>query len=296
MAKSLITPEIKNNLFELALQPEELNESFSWHSDADNLKSSQVFCISAFGSLRNEQLADVRDNILTDFICGAFPRMLTNSQPYRWRIAIEVEQPKLLNELGIGQPTSIDVLFTSSNQIVALEAKFIVDAKEGFGRCSQYKKQNCVGFYGPSSDLKGKTQSWCRLESWDGKRSPRLYWAISKAYFKSDVFRMQSKGQDCPFCESNYQLMRNFLFAATLATKKGKKNFGVLVVCPKACDGTLRGQIEQFRSEILLESYRDHLKLVYYEDMIDLLKNSGNQSAGKLAKFLNDRIQAEVDQ
>ena len=143
--KRLITSKIKNNLFELALQPEELNEPFSWHSDADNLKSSQAFCISAFGSLRHEQLADVRDNILSDFICGAFPRMRTNGQPYHWEIAIEVEQPKLLNELGMGQPTSIDVLFTCSKQIVVLEAKFIVDAKEGFGRCGQYKKQDCVG-------------------------------------------------------------------------------------------------------------------------------------------------------
>jgi len=143
----------------------------------------------------------------------------------RWSIELEVENPSLLNETGKGQPTSIDVVLKTSKQILTIESKFDRDASEGFGPCGQAnseKSAKCAGFYGPGSDLKRKTNAWCRLEGWDKGRSPRLYWSLGKAYFKPEIFNLQKRGEWCPFAGSNYQLMRNFLFAATLAQRERK--------------------------------------------------------------------------
>lgn len=290
--KTLITPAISRNLFSLALQPSEKTQPFPWHRDADSPRSSQAFCLSAFGSLRHQEFGAVSDGIIADFVAEAFPWMRTAKRPRHWQIEVEVENPPLLNETGAGQPTSIDVLLSSSKDVVAIESKFLVDAEEGFGRCGQYYAKNgprCRGFYGPGSDCCTGTSAWCRLENWDGHRAPRLYWSFSRPYFKPEMFRAQTSGDTCPLRDSNYQLVRNFLFAAARAITESKDNFVVLVTCPGIRTAKLEKQINSF-CEMLLPDYRNRVKLVHYERLIELFSESRCDAAVRLAEFLSQRM------
>src|ERR1043166_1281000 len=92
--KKPITDSILGNLFGCALQRSELSEPFPWHPHADSEKSSHAFCLSAFGSLRHEQFAQVRDAIVANLISEAFPWMSTRNIPRRWKIGVEVERPE----------------------------------------------------------------------------------------------------------------------------------------------------------------------------------------------------------
>jgi hypothetical protein len=278
-------------LFRLALLSDEV---IKWHSHAEKENSSQAFCLSAFGSLRDPTFKSVRDHVVAHFLGDAFPGIKTAKKPRRWNIEVEVEVPELLNEYGWRtQPTSIDTLFTSSREVIVLEAKFDVDAKNGFGKCSQYSGTSgnaCAGFYGPGSDLKGKTAAWCRLETWDGVRSPRLYWAMGRTFFRPEIFEKQNRDQECPFRGPNYQLMRNFLFAAAYAARNAKKDFRVAVVCSETCDEKVKKQLEDFRLGILLESQRERVGLIHYERLIEKLTESSVPVAKELAGFLAERI------
>jgi len=218
--------------------------------------------------------------------------MRTAARPRRWDIQVEVEDTPLLSELGSSQPTSIDTLLTSSMEVVAIEAKFDRDASEGFGTCGQYRTQKCAGFYGPGSDLATKTSTWCRLENWDGQRSPRSYWSFGKRYFQPPVFAEQPSSGVCPLRGGNYQLMRNFLFAAAYAEKYGKQTFGVIVICPAKNDRILTAQLAEFRDHVLLPEHRETIKLLHYEDWTGMLStNEDHEESLKLAKFLGDRIE-----
>jgi len=204
-----------------------------------------------------------------------------------WQIDLEREYPELLNEFGDHncQSTSIDVLFTNAKAVICLEAKFKVDAQKGFGKCSQVSTQ-CAGFYGTGSDLKKNTQAWCRLEVWDGNRSPRLYWTLGRSFFQQHVFSEQKNGEDCYFKGHNYQLMRNFLFAAALAQKTGKSQFGVMVISPRRFLSNLQSQVDAFKERVLLRDHHERIQLTSYEHYVDLLKDSGDATAEELGEFL----------
>lgn len=278
------------SVYPLALEDD---EPIMWHSYAERENSSQALCVSAFGSLRADVFKDERHALAAELIGRAFPSMRTQSRPRKWKIGIEVEEPELLNEHGPKrvQPTSIDVLFTSSEEVVALEAKFDRDAGDGFGTCSQ-NKAACQGHFGPGSDAKRQTAAWCRLEDWDGARSPRVYWSFGRRYFQPSVFNRQAEGETCPLGGPAYQLMRNFLFAAAYAERHGKKQFGVLVICSARKDQLLREQIDQFKNSVLLPEYRDHLAMLHYENWIEILAASALPVARDLAGFLKARIEA----
>jgi hypothetical protein len=295
--KSLITSRIRENLFELALQPCEEEQPFGWHSHAAAINSSQAFCLSAFGSLRHKQMGEVRDSLVAGLVSDAFPDMRTAARPRRWAVDVEFERPDLLNEQGRGQPSAIDAVLTSSEEVVVVESKFATDAKSGFGGCGQYHTtrgpRKCSGFYGPGSDIAGASAAWCRLESWDGTRSPRLYWSMAKAYCRPEVFARQTKGGLCPFRDSTYQLLRNFLFAAAFAAVEGKSRFGVIVICPRARETVLSKQIADFRSNVLAPVYGGRVQLVHYDKLIRDLNATGHRDAVRLGKFLSGRM-AEV--
>ena len=274
-------------LYSKALTPAELAKSFKWHNYAWSPKSSQVFCISAFGTLRN--LA-VGNQVLANLLYEAFPETFTQGRSRKWMINLEAEDEGLLNERGTRQPTSIDALCTSSREVVCVESKFITDAADGFGRCSQAVRGDCAGYRGPGSDSKTKTSAWCRLESWDGGRSPRLYWSFGKTYFRPEIFEQQLPGQTCPFSGPFYQLLRNFLFAAAMAERDRKKSFGVLAICPEPTSGSISQQVEEFRQQVLLPEFRDCVKFLPYETLIDHLRNVADSEADELAAFLEERI------
>lgn len=280
--------EVRQNptLYSQALLSGE-GERLRWHDEVHRPHSSQVFCVSAFGTLRQ---LPVRDQVISQLLGSA--EMPTGDDP-TWNIALEAERPDLLSEYGRVQASSVDALLQNRRSVRCLESKFLSDALAGFGGCSQPKKK-CAGYYGPGSDLKTGTNAWCRLEVWDGDRSPRTYWTLGKAFFRETVFAKQVDGETCPFNGPNYQLMRNFLFAAALAQKQKLASFGVVVIAPARKSGKLDRQIESFRTTILQPQFGSCVQLVTYERLIELLRQSGDVGAVALATFLTDRIAALV--
>ena len=264
-----------------------LGPDFPWHDQAHLPQSSQAFCVSAFGGLRQ---LDSRNQVISRFLSTRFPEVAVKGRPRRWTIELEVSCRDLLGEHGPSQPTSIDALCESSREVICVESKFLRDARDGFGGCSQASSGACKGFFGPGSDAKTNTPAWCRLETWDGGRSPRLYWAFGRRYFRSRVFEMQRQGATCPFKGANYQLMRNFLFAAAFAARARKGFFGVLALCPRATSETIEGQLKMFRDEILRPEYRELVKLAHYEDYIATLRSVRDPDARELGEFLFGRI------
>lgn len=274
-------------LYSLALEPGE-GQDFRWHKDADQEHSSQVFCVSAFGTLRG---LPIQDRIINQFL--GFPAQVVEKTS-EWKIKLEVEQPGLLSEYGRVQPSSIDAVLQNRNAVFCLESKFLADAQAGFGPCSQPRgkksSRKCAGFYGPGSDVKTGTNAWCRLEVWDGHRSPRTYWAMGRAFFRDSVYARQASGETCPFAGSNYQLMRNFLFSAALAQRKSVGTFGVKVVAPARMVNRLERQIDIFRTSVLQPQFGALVELLPYERLIDLLCQSGDKAGKALADFLSERI------
>lgn len=278
--------QLNPTLYSQALLPNE-GKQLHWHADANQPHSSQVFCVSAFGTLRQ---LPVRDQVIGRML--GTQELPTSDDP-AWSIELEAERPDLLSEHGRVQPSSIDALLQSRRAVHCLESKFLRDAVAGFGGCSQ-PKQQCAGFYGPGSDLKTKTNAWCRLEVWDGDRSPRSYWSLGRAYFRDSVYTKQSSGETCPFDGPNYQLMRNFLFAAALAQRKGLPSFGVVAIVPAKKSGKLERQIESFRTTILQPAYATYIRLVTYERLIELLRDTSEVGAVALANFLSSRIAVHI--
>lgn len=279
---------VKNNptFWPEALTDKE-GQAFKWHTHADKPQSSQTFCVSAFGTLR---AIEGKDHIVAQLLQQAWPQFNTEKL-YKWTVELEREQCELLGEYGVKQPTSIDAFLTSDAEAIAVESKFHVDANEGFGSCSQCSGKNgnaCSGIYGPGSDLKHPSnRAYCRLESWDGNRSPRLYWTLGRAYFQRRVYEI---GQRCPFADSNYQLMRNFLYAAAYSQKYNKKWFGVVAICPEQRMQKLERQVEEFRQNVLTKEFSDRVILITYEKYIDLLYAAKIKTATQLADFLRERI------
>ena len=272
-----------------ALSEAERDPRFKWHPYAASPRSSQLLCVSAFGTLRS---FNARNTVIDRFVAGAIPDYRPGGHPPQWSIKLEYEEPELLNECGAKQPTSIDVLLVSSKAVFAVEAKFVADAKKGFGGCSQFSRGDCAGFYGPGSDLKTHSPAWCRLESWEGDRSPRTYWSLGKEYFRPEVFRIQSKGSACPLRNGNYQLMRNFLFSVAFARKMGIEIYGVVTIAPAVNSLLLTEQIEEFRIQVLLPEHANRIAHVTYEQYADSLRATGDPCGEELAKFLEQRIAA----
>jgi hypothetical protein len=275
--------QVKENptLYPSALMPNE-GECFHWHSDANLPHSSQVFCVSAFGSIR---MLRVKDQV----IAGLLQVPESEIQSTGWNLQLEVERPELLTEYGSGQASSIDVVLQSATSVICIESKFLSDARAGFGKCSQ-APEKCAGYFGPGSDLKTMTNAWCRLEVWDRDRSPRSYWSIGRAFFRESVYEKQIVGNSCPFNGPNYQLMRNFLFAASISQQKKLHNFGVVVMSPERTSSKLMKQIEVFRNAVLQPQYCNHIQLLTYEKLVEQLKTTEDEAALQLADFLSRRI------
>jgi hypothetical protein len=267
---------------------ESVGKKIPWHTHAASPKSSQTFCVSAFGPLI--------EHVGSEMIC----RSLTERSfqgwvncDGSWKIHLEFSDRLLLNET-MGTPSQIDVLLDGPDSAVTVESKFTVDALAGLGCCGKFEKKSCRGFYGPGSDAKSPT-TWCLLERWDGSRSPRLYWALGRSYFKPSVFLEQKPGESCPLRGASYQLMRNFLLAAAFAQVKRKKQFGTIVICPRAANGKLLQQVQSFRDDVLLPEFADRISLVYYDDYISILRASKDVQLCQIADFLQLRMDAQSE-
>lgn len=282
----MVDPFGNPTLHPRALTERERAPDFKWHSHARSPRSSQVFCLSAFGTLRS---VSAKDRILEALIRHALPGFPARSRPRQWSILPEAESPELLSEFGTQQATSIDALCLSSDEVVCIESKFATDAEHGFGGCSQFPKA-CAGFRGPGSDIARQTDAWCRLENWEGRRSPRAYWSLGKRWFRPEVFNRQTASDVCALLGANYQLMRNFLFAASIAERDGKSRFGVLAIGPRRFAPLLAEQVAAFRRDILLPEFQDLIAFVDYEAYADILDAANDHDAAQLAEFLRERI------
>lgn len=250
-----------------------------WHSPSSP-RSSQVFCISAFGSLRH--LPDGQE-ILQALLTRYFRDVgLTGL----WKLTLEYSDRQVLDESGRVTPTSVDVFCHSQSSVVCIESKFIVDAREGFGPCSQFRREHCRGFYGPGSDRKTGTSASCRLEVPDGTRGARSYWRKGRAFFRDEVFSTQSDGDACPFRESNFQVMRNVLFAAS----SGPAAWAMLAIVPDRVGDLLRQQVRTFRDQVLRPEYGNRLAVASYEELIELLRASAFDESRNLGAYLAERI------
>lgn len=266
--------------------PERIGKTIPWHKDAASPRSSQTFCVSAFGSLIDSQ---ARNSICRKL---AMESLGWQDADGKWEVRLEFSDRSLLNEV-IGTPSQLDVLLVGPDSAVSVESKFVSDAKSGLGSCSKFLNGDCKGYYGPGSDSKSPS-TWCLLERWDGKRSPRLYWTLGRTYFQEQVFAKQNNEENCPFQGSNYQLMRNFLSAAAFAARKRRSNFGTIVICPKASSETVKAQVLAFQRDVLLPEYANQVAIVYYDDYLNLLRESGDEKLVSAAAFLQQRMDVET--
>lgn len=270
-----------NPTYRFGALSESEGSKIKWHSPTA-ADSSQVFCIAAFGELRS-----LPDGF--DVLNRLFGETVPNIRPARrWDLAFEYVEKDLLGETGLGEGTNVDVLCTSNDAVVCIESKFLYDATEGFGGCGQAKAAHCAGFYGPGSDRKTRTTSHCRLEVQDGERDPRKYWQLSRPYFKKTVFREQRLGDKCPLAESSYQLMRNFLFAATKAGRN--KDFGVVAIVPAKVSANVRTQVTKFQREILGEPFQSRISVGSYDSLAAMLRQSPHKQSNALGEFLSERM------
>ena len=253
--------------------------SIRWHSPS-SIRSSQVFCISAFGTLR--QLPDGQE-ILRTLMTRHFEGIgLTGP----WELTPEYYDRQVLDETGKATPTSVDVFCRSTSSVVCIESKFMADALDGFGSCSQVPK-NCRGYYGPGSDIKTNTAANCRLEVPEGTRGARSYWRRGKEFFQDNVFAAQSVDEICPFSGHNFQLMRNVLFAAC----SGAGAWAALAIVPDRVSAKVRQQASVFREHVLRPEYRERVSVATYEDLIVLLRASTFAQSNRLGEFLAERIE-----
>lgn len=264
-----------------ALTDVEGAEQVPWHLHADSPRSSQVFCISAFGTMRH--LQDGQE-ILQALLTHHFPD-LGLAGP--WEVTPEYSDREVLGESGRATPTSIDAFCRSASGVVCIESKFVSDAREGFGSCSQFPA-NCSGFYGPGSDKKGVTSASCRLELPEGDRGARSYWQRGREFFREETFVQQFTGQVCPFRNANFQIMRNVLFAAS----SGHVRWATMAIVPNRESRVLRRQVKAFRDQVLRPEYRDRLAIATYEELIELLRASKFDESRKLGTFLSERIES----
>ena len=253
-----------------------------WQSP-ESPASSQIFCVSVFGTLRS--LPD-GFAVLNRFLSEALPDIPPATH---WDLTFEHVDAEVLGETGSGTPTDIDVYCVSPRAVVCIESKFRYDANEGFSGCGQFNANDCAGFHGFGSDRKTpEVESLCRLEIQDGKRDPRKYWRLGRAYFQDEVFREQREGETCPFTASNYQLMRNFLFAAS--TAGDAREFGVVAIVPEKTGVTVRAQVAAFQLGVLSQGFRSRINVGTYDALAAMLLQSEHRSTIALGQFLRKRM------
>jgi hypothetical protein len=207
----------------------------------------------------------------------------------RWSIAVEVMRADLLGENG-GQPTSIDVVLAADDAVVCVESKYLTDALQGFGGCSQFPVA-CRGFRGPGSDLETASGAWCRLEQPEGRREARRYWAIGERLFRPQALAPQRPGDKCPL-RTPYQLARTLLFAAECARRDERPCFAALVLVPAAAAALVERQAADFVAATLLPEHAGRVAVVHYERLVELLLASGDRRAAGVGSFLAARLPA----
>ena len=84
----MVDPLSNPTLHPRALTEHERDPDFKWHTHSQSPRSSQAFCLSAFGTLRS---IDARDRILEGLFRHAFPGFPRRNRPRRWSILPEAD-------------------------------------------------------------------------------------------------------------------------------------------------------------------------------------------------------------
>ena len=100
---------------------------------------------------------------------------------------------------------------------------------------------------------------------------------------------MQDESGTCPFRDSNYQLMRNFLFAASYAHRCKVPLHGVITIAPAATSHVLACQVNAFQSRVQPQ-FANLIQHTTYEKYLSALRYFEDSSCAKLAEFLKTRI------
>jgi hypothetical protein len=253
-----------------------------WHLFADSPRSSQALALSAF--LPVLEFPD-RDVILEEFVTRSLPVIAPRARR-SWEVIPEYERPELLGETGGGEPTRVDILLVAPDAVVCVEAKYRADAQQGWGGCVQPPRL-CEGYHGPGSDRKGSRAS-CRLEFPDGHRGSRLYWHVARDRFREQVFAPQTAGHICPYLR-DYQLVRNYLFAAEFARWEGKSEHGVIGLAPSERLDRLAAGVERFTRDVLQPALVGRVAVASLEGYAAILAASSGQ-AQDLARFLGSLL------
>ena len=101
---------------------------------------------------------------------------------------------------------------------------------------------------------------------------------------------MQASIDHCPLRDGNYQLMRNYLFAAAYARRRNIPLHGVASLAPAATSGLLRKQIARFQRDVLLPAHAASIAHATYEEYASALRGAGDEACRELAYFLEARI------
>ncbi len=231
--------------------------AFPWHTssgqiDTDQPNSSQAFCISVWGTFAAPTGAAVRSALQEQLLDSETQKL---GVPIATTARLEFSNETVLGEGGIGQPTSLDVFFQSPSACISVESKLT----EAFGSCSQPANGDCSGTYGPGSDLKRRTQAWCRLQLADGIRTARLYWNVMNAISRPGMY---PAGQPCAFAGPGYQVMRTIAFSARFAEHQGLATWRTIfgyVRAPEpddAVDQVVARLLPEHQSKVLRVDYR----------------------------------------
>jgi len=243
--------------------------------------SSQALCVSVWGTIASLRR---RGRILDDVFAAAGFAQPKLSQA---QITCEVrDQGALLNELGArSTATCLDALLTWPLGVMAIESKF---TEREFGACSQPRNGWCSGEHAPGSDLKHGTSAPCRLTTYDGERTPRLYWTVGEQLFRADV--LAAPRSPCPFAGPSFQLMRNLAFAAAAAGRRRLPWFGFLVSYVAAAPGApkLLSEVATFRA-LLRDDVQSRVQAVSYEQIAEVLRHRGER---ELASDIDRRLEA----
>ena len=272
-------PTLHPRAFELV---RERFPDLEWHFYAQSPDSSQAFALSAFLPLI--EFTD-RDLLLDQFVARALPGVPPGGERV-WRVLPEYSDATLLGESGYGDSTAVDVLLVAHDVVVCVECKFRADARRGWGKCSQPPRL-CDGFHGVGSDRKG-TAAACRLDIADGHRGPRHYWRVARQHFRDEVFAAQHAGDICPLL-GEYQLVRNYLFAARYAETTGRPHFGMIGVAPAARSQPLASGVERFKRQVLAPHAASRVACTTWEEYLTVLSH-GSPPARELADFLRSRL------
>ncbi len=276
---------------------------------AGSPRSSQALCLSAWHPLRG---LEARHAVIERLLAASLPaavwpggaagppadpadgpaaasRAALAPAARRWEIAVEVRRPEVLDEAG-GAPSAIDVLLTADDAVVCVEAKYLSDAVEGFGRCTQFPGA-CAGFHGPGSDLKTGSAAPCRLAVSEGRRQARRYWEVAARLFLDAATAEGDEVGSCALARP-YQLARDLFFAAELARRGGKPRFAALVVAPAATAAVVTAQTAAFAADVLRPEHAGRVAVVHYEALSALLLASGDAHAEAVGRFVAERLPA----